>query len=135
MTTSEDEPRNGAQGPANEHLKMLDELDAKPTAKQPIYRDEISVWLDELSDEEFHRVLLSRTLQDAVGVSGLSLSAIRSRPALGHTMRELGLGPRQISASGLPSVVETTSRAEAVSLDGDGSGASNILPFLPRSPE
>ncbi|MEZ0220562.1 MAG: hypothetical protein ACAH22_09730 [Tardiphaga sp.] len=99
-------------------LHMLDGLGAEVD-----WQDEISVWLDELSDREFHRILQSETLRDAVGDSRLTLSTIRYRSALGHAMRELGISPAQLADARAP---------QTLIVDGKVVRPSNVIPFRPR---
>lgn len=98
---------------------MLDGLGAEVD-----WQDAISVWLDELSDQEFHRILRSETLRDAVSASGLSFSIIRYKSALGHAMRELGISPGQLTDARAPRIV-----------DGKVVRPGNVIPFRPGLPK
>jgi hypothetical protein len=102
-------------------LHMLDGLGAEVD-----WQDEISVWLDELSDQELDRILRSETLRDAVSASGLSFSTIRYKSALGHAMRELGISPVQLTDARAP---------RTLIVGGTVVRPSNVIPFRPGLPK
>jgi hypothetical protein len=121
MTTGEDDAEMAGRRSTGVELHMLDGLGAEVD-----WQDEISVWLDELSDQEFHRILLSETLRDAISASGLSFSTIRYKSALGHTMRKLGISPAQLTDARAP---------RTLIADGKVVRPSNVIPFRPGLPK
>ena len=111
----EDDTEVAGRRAAGVDLLLLDGLGAEVD-----WPDEISAWIEQLPDPEFHRILQSKALRDAVSGSRLSLSTIRSRSALDHAMRELGISPAQLT--------DAVARGAKIA-DGADTTPSNVVPL------